>query len=213
MAAVRATARTNSGLLSRPATWATRAPPGHTARAARAGSGYGRSTGAAPGFSPGWERKDQTRPAGPGLRELPDPAPLDRHRPGVLSPAAAGVHRPWPARTSMRVMVTDPVTEPGLITGPDGGGAAIVRLASRHGQPVSWAVAVREPRTGPRYTGVCPTAPTARSYTSRIRVPPAGLTARAWKLTRTWLPRSTTGGGAGGSSALVSDGSGRPAAQ
>jgi hypothetical protein len=42
---------------------------------------------------------------------------------------------------------------------------------------------------------------------------PAGLTPVASKLTRTWLPRSTTGGGAGGSSAWVSERSGRPAAQ
>jgi len=113
----------------------------------------------------------------------------------------------------MLAMVTDPVTCTGLITAPVGGGAEIVRSATTHGQPVSRAVTEREPFEGPTYSGVCPTAPTPCSYTSRIRVLPAGLTPVASKLTRTWLPRSTTGGGAGGSSALVSERSGRPAAQ
>ena len=44
-------------------------------------------------------------------------------------------------------------------------------------------------------------------------MPPAGLILLALKLTRTWLPRSTTGGGAGGWSARVSELSGRPPAQ
>ena len=113
----------------------------------------------------------------------------------------------------MAATVTDPVTGWGLTTAPVGDGAETVRLASRHGQPVSWAVAVREPLTGPRYTGVCPTAPTPCSYTSRTRVPPAGRTRVPVNRTRTWSPRSTTGAGAGGSSAAVSERSGRPPAQ
>src|ERR1700722_5705027 len=109
----------------------------------------------------------------------------------------------------MAATVTDPVTGWGLITAPEGDGAETVRSASRHGQPVSWAVAVREPLAGPRYTGVCPTAPTPCSYTSRTRVPPAGRIAVPVNRTRTWSPRSTTGGGAGGTSPAVGGGSGR----
>ena len=50
----------------------------------------------------------------------------------------------------MLVTVIDPVTAAGVITLPEGVGANTVMLASRHGQPVSSAVAEREPLTGPR---------------------------------------------------------------
>ena len=52
----------------------------------------------------------------------------------------------------MLAMVTRPVTCPGWITAAlgDGGGAEMVRLASRHGHPVSGAVTVRDPLAAPK---------------------------------------------------------------
>ena len=116
-----------------PVTWRTLAVPGVRPLATRAGNGYGRSTRTALGFTPGWVLKDQTSPAGLGRNELPPPAPPDRHRPAAVSPAPAGVHRPWPDRTSMLATVTDPVTVPGLITGPVGAGAANGQVGQQAG--------------------------------------------------------------------------------
>src|SRR6266851_8557905 len=101
-------ARTNSGLPSSPSTWKGRPPLGATPCATIAGSGYGRSAGRTLGFTPGWPLKNHSRPAGPSRRVPPDadPVPPDRQRPGVLNPAPAEVHGPWPDRTSMLAMVT-----------------------------------------------------------------------------------------------------------